>query len=273
MAEAVESYFVEGYTVIREALSPREASAICGEARQVLETNHALLGLPAGPGNELECKVLCLHQIHKLSPVIAALTKDTRLVEPLLPIIGDHIKLVQTQFFFKAPGMPGNGWHQDEAAIPSRDRSLVGAWLALDSATKENGCMQVVPASHLNGYIYPEREHGTPERWDFSTVSYEFDETSAISVEMSPGDLLLFSGYLLHGSEPNRSSNMRRAVTFHYMNAYSLLPWKVAATERGEVIRPASLDYRDVVIVAGEDPYSWKGYLDESRPHLRKWGS
>lgn len=271
-SEALERHQRDGFAVIRGVLTPAEVSEIQNEARRVLEANAALLGLPAAPGSELESRVLCLHQVHKLSPAITALGKDPRLVEPLLPIIGDHIKLVQTQLFYKAPGMPGNPWHQDEAKIPSRDRSLVAAWLALDVAANESGCLRVVPGSHTTGYVYPERLHGEPERWDFPTTSYGFNETLVQPLEVSPGDLVLFDGYLLHGSEPNRSRSLRRALTFHYMNAYSLFPWKVRADDQGEIVRPANADYRDVLIVAGDDPYHWKGYSDESTPHLRRSG-
>jgi ectoine hydroxylase-related dioxygenase (phytanoyl-CoA dioxygenase family) len=66
--------------------------------------------------------------------------------------------LVGTQsiFFVKGPGKSGQAWHQDEVCcfwwmpvpihnvqiyIPTRDRSLCGAWIAIDDATIENGCM------------------------------------------------------------------------------------------------------------------------------------
>ena len=41
----------------------------------------------------------------------------------------------------------------------------------------------------------------------------------------------------------------------HYCNAWSLLPWSI---EEGE--RPATADRRNVLPVAGVDPYAWKGY-------------
>jgi len=48
--------------------------------------------------------------------------------------------------------------------------------------------------------------------------------------------------------------------SFHYMNAYSPLPWSSGRD-----------DYRDVLMVLGRDPYEWKGYEDRSVPHLRLW--
>ena len=50
-------------------------------------------------------------------------------------------------YFVKGPGMPGNNWHQDEYAIPTRDRSLTAAWIAIDDVTLDNGCLWVIPES------------------------------------------------------------------------------------------------------------------------------
>lgn len=267
---ALDRYRTDGYAVIRGVLAQAEVDDLQEEARRVLEESAALLGLPEAPGSELESSVLCVHQVHKLSPAITDLGRDSRLVEPLVSIIGEHVKLVQTQLFYKAPGMPGNPWHQDEAKIPTRDRSLVAVWVALDPASVESGCLLVVPGSHSTGYVYPERLHESPDRWDFPTTAYEFDESQVQALEVEPGDLVLFDGYLLHGSEPNRGQHLRRALTYHYMNAYSLFPWKVPSREPDAIVRPADADYRDVIMVAGEDPYAWKGYSDESTPHLRR---
>src|SRR5437762_1510431 len=82
------------------------------------------------------------------------------------PLIGAHlpywdgsVKAMQSMFFTKPPGYPGQAWHQDEIYIPTRDRTLCGAWVALDDATIENGCLYVIPKSHRSGYLYPQHPH------------------------------------------------------------------------------------------------------------------
>jgi ectoine hydroxylase-related dioxygenase (phytanoyl-CoA dioxygenase family) len=55
--------------------------------------------------------------------------------------------------FIKSEGKPGQAWHQDELFIPTRDRSLAAAWIALDDATVENGCLWVLPGSHARGVL------------------------------------------------------------------------------------------------------------------------
>jgi len=51
----------------------------------------------------------------------------------------------------------------------------------------------------------------------------------------------------------------------HYMNAWSRLPWQTAEGEPA-----AQADYRDIVMVAGEDPYAWRGTEDRADISLRQ---
>jgi phytanoyl-CoA hydroxylase len=75
---------------------------------------------------------------------------------------------------------------------------------------------------------------------------------------------VVFNGYLLHRSLPNTGAHgFRRALVNHYMSATSLLPWGPPGERFGEA------DYRDIVLVAGTDPYSYKGLADLSHPGVR----
>jgi phytanoyl-CoA hydroxylase len=173
-----------------------------------------------------------------------------------LPYWDGSVKCMQTMLFVKPPGFQGQAWHQDEYYIPTRDRSLIGAWIAIDDATTANGCLHVVPRSHRSGYLYPQRAHGRPDDWDVSPESYGFDASQSIAVEVKAGSVVFFNGYLLHASFPNKSDIYRRVLVSHYMNAYSFLPWRYP---KGGV--PTSVDdVRKVLPVSGEDPYAWKGY-------------
>ena len=66
---------------------------------------------------------------------------------------------MQSMLFIKSAGKPGQAWHQDEYFIPTRDMSLNAAWMALDDATTENGCLWVIPGSHKHGLIWPQHQH------------------------------------------------------------------------------------------------------------------
>jgi hypothetical protein len=163
---------------------------------------------------------------------------------------------MQSMLFVKPPGFQGQAWHQDEIYIPTRDRSLIGAWIAIDNATIDNGCLYVIPGSHRTGYLYPQKPHDKPDQWDFAPCSQGFDESKQVPVEVKAGTVVFFNGYLLHASYPNRTKDhYRRVLVNHYMNAWSFLPWHPVSG-----VSMAQTDIRNVIPVAGVDPYAWKGY-------------
>merc|ERR1712137_229622 len=132
------------------------------------------------------------------------------------------------------PKMPGHAWHQDEMDIPTRDRSLVAAWIALDDATIDNGCLWVHPGSHKSGILYPMKEHTDP-RFD-STIgelhSFPQEAGGGVPVECSAGSVVFYSGYLIHRALNNKTNGFRRAYVSHHMSAESFLPCIVLARFR-----------------------------------------
>jgi hypothetical protein len=229
-----------------------ETLAICRGARGVVPPLP-----PALSDDEALRRYLCIHHPHKVSSVMAAAMAHPRIVDVLTSVIGPDVKAMQSMLFIKAEGKPGQAWHQDEYFIPTRDRSLTAVWLALDDATVDNGCLWVLPGSHRPGVIYPNREHDDP-RYDCTLESYGFAAADAVPVEVPAGAAVVFNGYLLHKSNPNTGRRgLRRALVNHYMSASSLLAWG------------GRDDYRDIVLVAGTDPYAYKGLADLSRPGVR----
>jgi phytanoyl-CoA hydroxylase len=83
------------------------------------------------------------------------------------------------------------------------------------------------------------------------------------------GAVVVFNGYLPLRSLPNSGRHgLRRALVNHYMSAASLLPWfpPPAGVTMGRA------DHRDIVLVAGTDPYAYKGTVDVMRPRVRPDG-
>ncbi|MER5986608.1 phytanoyl-CoA dioxygenase family protein [Streptomyces sp. NPDC001787] len=213
---------------------------------------------------------LCIHQPHKVSSVLRSALSLPAVVSALTGVIGPDVKAMQSMLFIKSEGKPGQAWHQDEYFIPTRDGSLTAAWIALDDATVRNGCLWVLPGSHRRGVIHPARAQ-QDARFDCSDEAYGFpyQEEDAVPVEVPAGTVVLFNGYLLHRSLPNSAERgFRRALVNHYMSASSLLPW--GALPEGEWV--ARHDYRDIVLVAGSDPYAWKGTEDLTTAHVRPSG-
>lgn len=256
----------DGYLVVDGLVSLDEVEELRRDTIKVARGGYPCDGIvPASDAlsdDEVLRTLLCIHQPHYVSPTMERYARHPRICGALSQIAAAHlpywdgsVKCMQSMLFVKPPGFQGQAWHQDEIYIPTRDRSLVGAWIALDDATIENGCLWVVPGSHRQGYLYPQRPHGNPDEFDFAQESYGFDESLETPVEVKAGTVVFFNGYLLHRSRKNRGKIYRRVLVSHYCNAWSLLPWSV---REGETV--ASADRRCIIPVAGTDPYAWKGY-------------
>jgi phytanoyl-CoA hydroxylase len=261
--------------VLAGALSAGEVQALRDEAVRICRgelgaVDGARLAAANEPDERVVREYLCIHFPHKLSDLMRDTLAHPAIVDALTGLIGPNVKAMQSMLFIKSEGKPGQAWHQDELFIPTRDRSLTAAWIALDDATVENGCLWVLPGSHRRGVLYPDRDHHDP-RFDCEVEAYDFPyrDEDAVPVEVAAGSVVLFNGYLLHRSLPNTGRHgLRRALVNHYMSAESFLPWFLPP----EGVGMGRADHRDVVLVAGTDPYAHKGTTDVVRPHVRPDG-
>jgi len=271
--EHVQSYLKDGYLVVPDLISMKEIDELRQDALFIARGGYPCESLNSAPevlsDDEVLQNILCIHQPHYVSRVMQKYVRHPKICGVLSKITGAHlpdwdgsVKCMQSMLFVKPANFQGQAWHQDEIYIPTRDRSLIGAWIAMDDATVENGCLWVLPSSHRRGYLYPQHLHDNPEEFDYGEESYGFDTAREIPVEVKVGTLVFFNGYLLHRSRKNIWNTYRRVLVNHYCNAWSLLPWRLKEGER-----PAHADDRRIIPVAGVDPYAWKGY-DQSTQNV-----
>ncbi|MCY3994069.1 MAG: phytanoyl-CoA dioxygenase family protein [Caldilineaceae bacterium] len=281
--EQVEFYVDNGYLAVSNLLDAAELDELKRDIVKVARGGYPNLTIEPVPpefsDEEVLSKILAIHQPHYVSPIMEKYTRHPRISGVLSQITGAHlahwsgnVKCMQSMLFIKPPGYPGQSWHQDENYIPTRDRSLIGAWIAIDDAYVENGCMWVIPGSQRRGYLYPTRRHGNPDEFDtHDEMATGFDESPQVPVEVKAGSVVFFNGYLLHQSLRNRTKeSYRRVLVNHYLSSESLLPWIKTSDEQPV----ARVDVRRVIPVAGVDPYAWKGYekspAEETRLYIRK---
>ena len=85
-------------------------------------------------------------------------------------------------------------------------------WVALDNTDAANGCMHVVPRSHVDG---TPAHDPTVRAADLAVC-----QGRCVAVPLRAGDALLFHGDLIHGTPPNRSQSRRRAIQVHYASSH-----------------------------------------------------
>lgn len=256
-----------GYLVAPGLLSPDEITQLKKETAAIFRGDRGDIEglLPVGPGesdDDVLKKYVAIHFPHKISKLIHQFLSHPKIIGILETIVSANLKCMQSMLFVKAPGKKGQSWHQDEYYIPTRDQSLVGAWIAIDDATVLNGCLWIIPGRP--GYMMRRGPYTGNEYADVDTVEVQDQLHEAIPVEVKSGSVVFFNGYTLHSSLSNKTAdNFRTALVNHYMSAESMLPWD----QDGKL--PPTEDLRDIVMVAGVDPYAWKGTVDANKPYLR----
>lgn len=110
-------------------------------------------------------------------------------------------------------------WHQDRWTHLDRD-PLLTVWTALDPATRENGCVQVIPRSHRYGLINPTHSSGFLSKAQAAAIC---TDDRIVHVELKQGEVVILHNYLLHASDINRSKQSRRAFSVCYMDAATLV--------------------------------------------------
>ena len=146
-----------------------------------------------------------IQSIVDYNPEFAELAQNDRLLDLVEDLIGPTIYYHSSKLMFKPAKHGGiKPWHQDYAYWASTKPEQVTCWLALDDATEENGCMQLIPGSHKWGLI----KHGENE---LQVHPKDLPVEKKLIAPMKAGSLLCFHVLTFHYSGPNRSDKHRRA--------------------------------------------------------------
>jgi phytanoyl-CoA hydroxylase len=223
--DELAQYRREGWVLARGILGPRSVEA-CKQALSDLATGRIASGQTSlmyeygqDPSKltpeQREFHIRKYMDFVEDAPALKMAAMNRRLHTRLDQLLGLGRVLFQEMALVKPPRIGSEKpWHQDASYFRVTDPGLiVGVWIALDSASKRNGCMELVPGSHLGGGVPHEHED------DFNRcriMEQYVDRGRRIAVEMEPGDALIFHSLLHHFTEPNTSNLRRRAVQFHY---------------------------------------------------------
>lgn len=155
-----------------------------------------------------------LYDVYQRHPEFRKFAESNIILDEIGRILGNNFYLYVNSFLYKPPGRSNEvPWHQDFLNKPSESEKIL-AWVALDDATITNGCLKVIPGSHKQGFKdwYTKKGATHHDR----LVEGTFNEEDKKYIEMSKGDVLLFSNYLIHGSDQNNSEFHRRAYRIVY---------------------------------------------------------
>jgi non-heme Fe2+,alpha-ketoglutarate-dependent halogenase len=172
--------------------------------------------------------------LHLDSPQLMRLITHPAVVERAAQLMGPDLLVWRSNVFEKRSGSPEITWHQGSTflmeqmhkpALEPRDKETffeIGVWMAIDEASHDNGCLQFVPGTF--------RDIGTIRltgKKQFLAARFEGDYTidpaAVVSVPCKPGEFILFSERVIHGSEPNTSGRNRMSYVYRYVQPDTLI--------------------------------------------------
>ena len=214
-ADQVEQFHQDGFLVVDSLFNPEET-------RRILEVAHTdpEIAAEAKENENFEGDGVTTRLVYRPTlgdNAYSAVASSRRLVGPMEQIYSSPMNHYYTLNMLKDPGTGGWEWHQDygyhykEFFYPH----FISVMVALEPATKENGCLRVVKGSNQLGRL----EHfnlGSQLIANRSRVDLALEQMEEVHCELSAGSVLYFDGNVLHASHPNHSQISRWSLVIAY---------------------------------------------------------
>ncbi|NUQ00500.1 MAG: phytanoyl-CoA dioxygenase family protein [Armatimonadetes bacterium] len=223
-ADQVRFFADQGYLVIDGFLSPGQVAALNAEIDRIVAERASLTADEGGfnlekrgetPFNGEAKAAGIFRKIQSLCEISAPFrefAEGDALLDVMEDLCGPNLYFHSNKLMFK-PARHGSAkpWHQDYAYWRRQcpEPNQVSAWLALEDATRENGCLQIIPASQELGLLDHHKE-------ELQVALEQIDVARAVICEAPAGSLVLFHCLTLHYSAPNTSDRSRRGMIFTY---------------------------------------------------------
>jgi ectoine hydroxylase-related dioxygenase (phytanoyl-CoA dioxygenase family) len=222
-AEQIRQFRRTGHLTVPDVLDVQTMDtatkdvAIWGsEFVQTLSPEQRRWYLEQGAGEQTQLRKLDNPVFHR--KVFRELAANSSLVEMVQQLIGQGVSVFFSQVFMKPPEVGGKKpIHQDNFYFgPNDPDATLTAWIALDDATTENGCLYYSNAhqSEIAQHVAPE---GEP--FNLQIPSEIADQFEMLPAPVPRGGVSFHHGNTPHQSSANRSTRPRRAAALHYMRS------------------------------------------------------
>jgi len=212
---AVAAFNADGYVLVRGLLDAGETTLLGRAARADRVLDEHAFGRADGEGGTVR---LALWN-HPTDTIYGMIARCESIVGSMEKLLAGEVYHYHSKMIMKDPRVGGawtwhqdyGYWYQNGALYPL----MASAFIAIDPATRENGCLQMVRGSHLLGRIdhvlTGDQAGADPER-----VAEILKRLELVHVEMAPGDTVFFHSNTLHRSDQNRSENPRWSMICSY---------------------------------------------------------
>lgn len=209
------SYEKNGYYVARGLFTPGAIRVLEREFDRIVaqlqrgneETNARWRGPEMERLGAANTEVLHTHNVQHYSAAWLRAIQRREFLKIVEALIGPDIVLHHTKLFQK-PAEKGAPFsmHQDWTYFPTEKDSMMAAIIHVSAATDAMGCFRVYPGSHKLGRVPATSGQEENE----CLAKYPIDGATPLTAK--PGDVVFFHYFLIHGSNPNRSTHVRKTV-------------------------------------------------------------
>ncbi|MDE2127460.1 MAG: phytanoyl-CoA dioxygenase family protein [Armatimonadetes bacterium] len=207
-AEQTAAFEADGYLMIPGLFNREEADLMCRIARAdriLAERAH-----DRGDREGLRSRISLDNELH--DDIYAAIARSRRVVGAMEQLLGGEVYHYHHKMTMKEPRAGGAWeWHQDYGYWYNNGclwPDMASVMVAVDRATRQNGCLQVIRASHKLGRLN-HMASGEQTGADLEHVEAALKRLELVYCEMEPGDGLFFHCNTLHRSDANLSPNPR----------------------------------------------------------------
>jgi phytanoyl-CoA hydroxylase len=224
-AEQKAFYDEQGYIVHPELLSQDEVAVLRAALAEVLEESKGLTEnnekFSVTRGDDGNYYVRRIFNPIKQHQAFHDAMCHPRILDAVEALIGPNIQLHHSKLNLKPPTSREARfeWHQDYPFFPHSNYDLVAVLVHIDEATKENGCLRIIPGSHKNGpqiHVFARDGAFSSKLEDQSVLG---DEASWHYAECPAGGVELHHCNMLHSSTANRGDKPRSVLIFQYRAA------------------------------------------------------
>jgi len=213
--EQIAQFDRDGYLMVKELFDVEEMNLLMQIAKadeQIAQNAQERLDLLSG-----RSKLWITGNLGE--DIYSAFVHCHRVVDPLEQLLRGEVYHYHHKIMLKEPLVGGAWeWHQDYGYWYSKGclfPDMASCLIAIDAATVENGCLQVIKGSHRMGRI----DHGKAGEQtgaDLNRVNEALKHLPLVHCEMQPGTALFFHCNLLHRSDANNSPHPRWSLICCY---------------------------------------------------------
>jgi hypothetical protein len=156
---------------------------------------------------------------HLLLTWLNELIRYPRILDAVEKILGPDILCWGSGFFIKNPHDKRRvTWHQDSTYWGLSSPDIATAWVAFTPSISANGCMRVIPGTHMLPQLLHEDTFAPDNLLSRGQeIAVEVDESRAVDIVLEPGQMSLHHVLLVHSSEPNESELRRVGFAIRYL--------------------------------------------------------